>query len=130
MKARQLTKETILDYGVTNKNFPEFRVGDTIEVSQIIKEGEKERVQLFTGDVIAFHRNGVSTTFTVRRIGANGVGVERILPYYSKFISNIKLVKRGKVRRAKLYYVRDLFGRAAKLKEKIQGRLSEAEQAS
>jgi len=119
MKARGLTKETILNYGITERNFPKFRVGDSIEVSQVIKEGDKERIQLFAGDVIAFHRNGAATTFTVRRIGANGVGVERILPYYSKLVSDVKLVKHGKVRRSKLYYLRNLSGRAAKLKERI-----------
>lgn len=120
MKARGLTRETVLDFGTTDRKFPEFRVGDTIEVSQVIKEGEKERIQLYAGDVIAFHRNGASTTFTVRRIGANGIGVERIFPYYSKLVGGIRLVKRGNVRRAKLYYIRELSGRAAKIKERLR----------
>lgn len=119
MKAQTLTKETILDLGTEDRGFPQFRVGDTIEVSQIVKEGSKERIQKFIGDVIADHTNGVSSTFTVRKIGANSIGVERIFPYYSPIIADIKLIRYGKVRRAKLYYVRDLVGKAARIKEKI-----------
>lgn len=119
MKANALTKETILNYGVTDRGFPEFRVGDTIEVSQIIKDGEKERIQLFEGDVITFSRKGISTTFLVRRIGANGVGVERIFPYYAKTVDSIRVVRHGKVRRANLKYVRNRLGKAARLKEKF-----------
>lgn len=119
MKANALTKETILNYGATDRGFPDFRVGDTIEVSQIIKDGEKERIQLFEGDVIQFGRKGISTTFVVRRIGANGVGVERIFPYYAKTIDSIRLVKHGKVRRANLKYLRERLGKSARLKEKF-----------
>ena len=119
MKARGLTKETILNIGLTDKKFPEFKVGDTIEVSQTLKEGDKERVQLFAGDVIAMHKNGVATTFTVRRIGANGVGVEKIFPINSPLIADIRMVRHGKVRRAKLYYLRDRVGRAARVQERI-----------
>jgi large subunit ribosomal protein L19 len=119
MKARVLTKETIKDVGVTDRKFPDFKVGDTIEVAQIVKEGEKERIQKFVGDVIAYHRNGIATTFMIRRIGANSIGVERIFPYYSPIISDIRLVKRGKVRRAKLFYIRDRVGKSARIKEKI-----------
>jgi large subunit ribosomal protein L19 len=120
MKARSLTRETILDFGTQDKKFPEFKVGDTVEVGQVIKEGDKERIQPFKGDVIAIHHNGVSSTFTVRRIGANGVGVERIFPFYSPAVSEITLVKNGKVRRAKLYYLRERVGKAARIQEKIQ----------
>ncbi len=119
MKAAKLTKETILDYGMFDRNFPPFKVGDTIEVFQLIKEGDKERIQMFEGDVIAMHNNGVASTFTVRRIGANGVGVERIFPYYSKAIDNIKLIKHGSVRRAKLNYIRERIGKAARIKENV-----------
>lgn len=119
MKARGLTKETIMDLGVTDRNFPDFVVGDALEVGLVVKEGDKERLQLFSGDVIAFHRNGISTTFTVRKIGANAVGVERILPLYSPLIKTIKIIKKGDVRRAKLFYVRGLVGKAARLKERI-----------
>jgi large subunit ribosomal protein L19 len=124
MKADKLTKETILDYGVESKKYHDFRVGDTVDVFQKVRDGEKERIQLFRGDVIAQRGSGITKTFTVRRIGANGVGVERIFPYYSKNIDSIKLVKRGKVRRAKLNYLRDLIGKAARIKEKIVSKKS------
>ncbi len=119
MKASNFTKETITDIDVSENKHPEFRVGDAVEVGLFIKEGNKERVQNFAGDVIAFHRNGIATTFTVRRIGANGIGVEKIFPYYSPSISAVKVLKRGVVRRAKLFYVRDRVGKAARIKEKI-----------
>jgi large subunit ribosomal protein L19 len=119
MKASVLTKETILDLNTVDRKFPDFRVGDSIEIAQIVKEGSKERLQMFAGDVIAFHNKGISTTFTIRKIGANGIGVERIFPYYSPIIDSIKVLKRGKVRRAKLFYVRKLIGKAARLKERI-----------
>lgn len=119
MKAAGWTKETVLRAGVEGISHTEFRVGDTIEVGYMVKEGNKERIQNFKGDVIAFHRNGISTTFTVRRIGANGIGVERIFPYYSPKISSIQVIKRGVVRRAKLFYVRDRIGKSARIKEKI-----------
>lgn len=119
MKAQELTKETILSYGVEKRNFPAFRVGDTIEVAQIVKDGEKERVQLFQGDVIDIHRNGIASTFTIRKIAANNVGVERILPYHSHFISEIKVIRKGKVRRANLGYLRERVGRAARVEERV-----------
>ena len=119
MKAKVLTRETILDYGITKPNFPAFRVGDTIEVAQLVKDGEKERIQLFQGDVLAMHKNGIASTFTIRKIGANSVGVERIFPFYSKNISEIKIVRKGKVRRAKLNYLKDRTGKAARIKEKV-----------
>ena len=119
MKASFLTKETVLDYGIQDRKFPKFNVGDTIKVAQKVKEGSKERVQMYQGDVIAIHNNGIASTFTVRRIGANGIGVERIFPYYTPMIKAIELVKRGVVRRAKLYYLRDRIGKAAKIQEKV-----------
>ena len=119
MKARSITKETISNIGIHDPKFPDFKIGDNIEVGITISEGSKTRVQIFTGDVIAFHKNGSGTTFTVRRIGANGIGVERILPYYSPIIKSVKITRRGDVRRAKLFYVRDLIGKAARIKEKV-----------
>lgn len=119
MKARGLTKETILSFGLNEISFPSFNVGDTIAVSLRIKEGGKERVQVFQGDVIAMHKNGASSTFTVRKISAHSVAVERILPFYAPIIKSIDVIKRGDVRRAKLYYVRNREGKAARLKEKI-----------
>ncbi len=119
MKPDFLTKETILSLGVKDRNFPEFRVGDTVQVAQKIQEGDKKRIQMFKGDVIAFQKNGISTTFIVRRVGADSVGVEKIFPYYSPMIDDIKVIKRGDIVRAKLYYLRDKIGKAARIKEKI-----------
>ncbi len=99
-----------------NKNLDPFKVGDTVKVHVIIREGNKERIQIFRGDVIAKRRTGVGATFTVRKISF-GVGVEKIFPLHSKMIKKIEVVRRGKVRRAKLYYLRHLKGKAARLKE-------------
>ena len=119
MKAKKLTKETLAKSWIVDRGFPEFNVGDTIAVSQRIKEGDKERIQMFEGDVIARNTHGISSTFTVRKIGANAVPVERIFPDYSPLIESIKVVRRGDVRRAKLYYLRDRVGKAGRVKEKI-----------
>jgi large subunit ribosomal protein L19 len=119
MKALQLTKETVADLGVSERSFPHFSVGDTITVSQIVKEGNKERIQQFEGDVIGMRGAGASRTFTVRRLSANNVYVERIYPFHSPVISDIKVLKHGDVRRAKLYYIRDRIGKAARIKEKV-----------
>jgi large subunit ribosomal protein L19 len=119
MKAIKYTKETIMDIGIFDRKFPEFRVGDAVAVAQKIKEGEKERIQMFEGDVIAFRRHGIATTFTVRRIGANNVPVERVFAYYSPLIESIEFVSRGKVRRAKLFYIRDRIGKAARVKKMV-----------
>lgn len=129
MKARKLTKETIRDLGKTEVSFPAFKAGDTIAVYQRIKEGEKERIQVFEGDVIAVSTNGISSTFTVRKIGAHGIPVERIFPYYSPRIQSIQVIKHGDVRRSKLYYVRDRVGKSARLKEKIRTREQKEQQA-
>jgi len=99
-----------------NKSLDPFKVGDTVKVHVIIREGNKERIQIFRGDVIAKRRKGVGATFTVRKMSF-GVGVERIFPLHSKMIKQIEVVRRGKVRRAKLYYLRQLKGKAARLKE-------------
>lgn len=122
MKASQLTKETINTLGVTDLNYPAFEVGDTIAVSLRIKEGNKERLQVFEGDVIAINKNGASSSFTIRKIGANSVAVERIFPYYTPLIDSIKFIRHGKKRRAKLYYMRDRIGKAARVEEKIMTR--------
>jgi large subunit ribosomal protein L19 len=99
------------------KDFPSFRAGDNVVVSYRIVEGDKERNQDFRGDVIKITGEGATRTFTVRKI-SNGVGVERIFPYTSPNITAIKVLKRGKVRRAKLYYLRDLVGKKARIKER------------
>lgn len=98
-------------------SFPEFKAGDSIVVSYKIIEGTKERIQDFRGDVIQIKGSGAGKTFTVRKI-SNGVGVERIFPFSSPNITEIKLLKKGKVRRAKLFYLRDLVGKKAKIREK------------
>lgn len=100
-----------------SKEIPQFRAGDTVKLGVEIKEGEKKRVQTFEGVVIARSGNGVDSTFTVRKIGANSVGVERIFPLYSESLKAFEVVRRGKVRRAKLHYLRELKGKAARIKE-------------
>ncbi|AGK97348.1 50S ribosomal protein L19 [Clostridium pasteurianum] len=97
-------------------DLPEFNVGDTIKIDVKIKEGEKERIQAFEGTVIKKQNGGLRETFTVRRV-AYGVGVERTFPINAPIIDKIKIVRKGKVRRAKLYYLRDRVGKAAKVKE-------------
>ena len=119
MKASHYTKETIRSIGVSEIDFPDFNIGDTINVSVKIKEGNKERLQAFIGDVIAMKKNGASSTFTVRKLAANSISVERIFPFYSPAIDSISLVRKGSVRRAKLYYLRDRIGKAARIKEKV-----------
>ena len=127
MKATKYTRETIRDIGVEDRKWPAFSIGDTIAVSQRIKEGDKERIQVFEGDVIAMHKKGISSTFTVRKIGANAVAVERIFPMYSPKIDSIKFVRKGDVRRAKLYYIRERDGKAARVTEKIESQKEAAE---
>ena len=97
---------------------PAFEIGDTIRIDVKIREGERERIQAFEGTVIAKHGSGISETFTVRRV-SYGVGVERVFPVHSPNVADIKIVRRGKVRRAKLYYLRDRVGKASKVKERI-----------
>ena len=99
-------------------DLPEFGIGDTVRVHIKIKEGSKERIQIFEGTVIAKKHGGVNETFTVRRI-SYGVGVEKVFPLYSPVIEKVETVRKGKVRRAKLYYLRDRVGKAAKVKEKL-----------
>lgn len=100
------------------EKLPEFNVGDTVKVDVQIKEGNRERIQVFEGTVIAKKGQGIAETFTVRKI-SYGCGVERIFPAHSPSVKDVKVSRRGKVRRAKLYYLRDRVGKAAKVKEKI-----------
>ena len=95
---------------------PKFSIGDTVRVSVNIREGSRERIQNFEGTVIAKSGSGISETFTVRRL-SYGVGVERVFPLHSPNVVDVKVIRRGKVRRAKLYYLRDRVGKAAKVKE-------------
>ncbi len=97
---------------------PEINVGSTVRVHVKIREGERERIQVFEGTVIAKKGSGVSSTFTVRRV-AYGVGVERVFPVHSPNVAKVEVVRNGKVRRSKLYYLRDRVGKSAKVKEKI-----------
>ena len=97
---------------------PVIRVGDTVRIHNKIVEGTKERIQLFEGTVIGKHGGGISETFTVRRI-SYGVGVEKTFPLHSPNVAKVEIVREGKVRRAKLYYLRDRIGKASKVKEKI-----------
>ena len=98
---------------------PEFRVGDTVRVSAKIKEGNRERIQVFEGTVLKKQGTGVRATFTVRKI-SNGVGVEKTWPLHSPNVEKVEIVRKGKVRRAKLYYLRDRVGKAAKVKELVK----------
>lgn len=98
---------------------PQFNIGDTVRIDVNIREGERERIQQFEGTVIARKGSGVSETFTVRRV-SYGVGVERVFPLHSPNVKAVRVVRHGRVRRAKLYYLRDRVGKAAKVKEQIK----------
>ncbi|MEZ5357848.1 MAG: 50S ribosomal protein L19 [Candidatus Zixiibacteriota bacterium] len=100
------------------KDFPTFNAGDTVSVHYKIKEGDKERIQVFTGIVISRRGSGTGKSFTVRKI-SSGVGVERVFPLFSPNIDKIERVSMGRVRRAKLYYLRGLTGKSARIKEKL-----------
>ena len=95
---------------------PVLNIGDTVKVHVRIKEGEKERIQLFEGTIIAKRGGGISESFTVRRV-THGVGVERVFPIHSPNVSKVEIVRMGRVRRSKLYYLRDRLGKAAKVKQ-------------
>ncbi|MGA9173464.1 MAG: 50S ribosomal protein L19 [Thermoactinomyces sp.] len=107
---REITEEQL------KKDIPQFRAGDTLRVHVKVKEGQRERIQVFEGVVIQRRGGGISETFTVRKI-SYGVGVERTFPLHSPRIEKIEVIRRGKVRRAKLYYLRKLRGKAARIKE-------------
>jgi large subunit ribosomal protein L19 len=125
MKAMHYTKETILNLGVTERNFPKFKPGDTIIVTTKVPESttkSKEstkavRNQAFEGIVLAIKHSGIAMTFTVRKI-MDGISIERIFPYYSPNVISIELKEQGDVRRAKLYYLRDRYGKKSEVKRK------------
>ncbi|MGN0592404.1 MAG: 50S ribosomal protein L19 [Ruminococcus sp.] len=98
---------------------PVISIGDTVKVHVKIKEGDKSRIQIFEGTVIAKKHGGISETFTVRRL-SHGCGVERVFPLHSPVVEKVEVIRSGKVRRAKLYYLRDRVGKAAKVKEQIR----------
>ena len=104
--------------GSIKENAPQFAVGDTVRVDVRIREGERERIQAFEGTVIAKRGSGIAETFTVRRV-AYGVRVERVFPLHSPNVEAVKVIRHGKVRRSKLYYLRDRVGKAAKVKEQL-----------
>ncbi|MGC8657518.1 MAG: 50S ribosomal protein L19 [Desulfomonilaceae bacterium] len=108
----QLQKEQI------RMDVPDFRSGDTVKVHVRIVEGNRERIQVFEGVVIGINRNGAGSSFTVRKV-SYGIGVERVFPHDSPLIDKVELVSRGKVRRSKIYYIRKLRGKAARIKEKM-----------
>ncbi len=98
---------------------PQVVIGDTVKVHVNIREGERERIQVFEGTVIAKNGSGIAETFTVRRV-SYGVGVERVFPIHSPIVAKVETVRKGRVRRSKLYYLRDRVGKAAKVKEQIR----------
>jgi large subunit ribosomal protein L19 len=124
MKANTLTKETILNLGVFERHFPNFKAGDTIVVTTNIKEGEKVRQQQFEGTVISMKGTGITKTFCLRKI-IDGIAIERIFPYYSKNIVSVGLKTQGDVRRAKLYYLRGRYGKKGEVKLKKKTRFSD-----
>ena len=131
-KASFYTKETIRNIGMQSRELPTFGIGDVVVVSQLIKEevtgkeaaknknATKERLQAFQGNVIAIHKCGASSTFTVRKIADNSIAVERIFPYFSPLVKDIKVLSKGDVRRAKLYYLRYKVGKAGHVKQLVE----------
>lgn len=128
MRAQGFTKETILKIGLYDRKFPDFSAGDTIEVVTLVKESvsavgkdkqnkNQKRNQSFVGTVLAIKNSGISKTFSVRSI-CEGVSIEKTFPYYSLSIVDVKIISRGSVRRAKLYYLRTRYGKSSEVKKK------------
>ncbi|MEL0010593.1 MAG: 50S ribosomal protein L19 [Bacteroidota bacterium] len=112
-----MDKLKLVEQSLINEDIPAFTAGDTVNVHYRVREGEKERIQQYEGVVLSERGNGPNRTFTVRKMSGS-VGVERIFPFNSPFIAKIEVKKRGKVRRSKLFYLRELRGKAARIKEK------------
>ena len=110
--------QSFIEKNMPEQEAPSVTVGDTVRVHLKVKEGNRERIQVFEGTVIAKKHGGINETFTVRRI-SYGVGVEKVFPLHSPIIQKVETIRKGKVRRAKLYYLRDRVGKAAKVKEKL-----------
>ena len=110
--------QSFIDKNMPEQETPQVTGGDTVRVHLKVKEGNRERIQVFEGTVIAKKHGGINETFTVRRI-SYGVGVEKVFPLHSPIIQKVETIRKGKVRRAKLYYLRDRVGKAAKVKEKL-----------
>jgi large subunit ribosomal protein L19 len=113
-----MNRTDLVDVATLRDDVPDFGPGDTVKVHVRVTEGERTRIQVFEGDVIARRGSGPRETFTVRKISFNSVGVERIFPLHAPIIDKIEVMRKGKVRRAKLYYLRDRVGKKAKIKEK------------
>jgi large subunit ribosomal protein L19 len=122
LEAEQIAKLT------ANKNIPQFSPGDTVKVNYKVKEGDRERIQAYEGVVIARRNAGVNSSFTVRKI-SYGEGVERVFPLFSPRVDSIELIRRGEVRRAKLYYLRDRRGKSARITERTTGHSIESKNA-
>ena len=120
----QIDKEQVAKL-TAGKEFPAFQPGDTVQVNVKVKEGERSRVQAYEGVCIARNGGGLNESFTVRKI-SYGEGVERVFPLYSPNIDSIKVVRKGKVRRAKLYYLRDRRGKSARIAERVEPRVVKA----
>ena len=112
-----MDKLKLVEQSLVADNLPEFIAGDTVNIHYRVKEGEKERIQQYQGVVISMRGSGPNRTFTVRKMSGN-IGVERIFPFNSPFIAQIDVKRRGKVRRAKLFYLRELRGKAARIQER------------
>jgi large subunit ribosomal protein L19 len=112
-----MDKLKLVEQSLINEEVPHFTAGDTVNVHYRVREGEKERIQQYQGIVLSERGSGPNKTFTVRKVTA-GVGIERVFPLNSPFIAQIVVLKKGKVRRSKLFYLRDLQGKAARIKEK------------
>lgn len=124
-----IVREVTLKSIQKNKNIAEFETGDTVGVYVRVREGDKERVQLYKGVVLKMQGKGISRSFTVRKISA-GVGVERTFPFASPSVDRVELVARGKVRRSKLYFLRGLKGKAARLTSELVGLKDEKKEAA
>lgn len=111
--------KSFIEKNMPEKEAPSVTVGDTVRVHLKVKEGNRERIQVFEGTVIAKKHGGINETFTVRRM-SHGVGVERVFPVHSPNVDKVELIRKGRVRRSKLYYLRDRVGKAAKVKEAIR----------
>ena len=122
LEAEQIAKLT------ANKNIPQFSPGDTVKVNYKVKEGDRERIQAYEGVGIARRNAGVNSSFTVRKI-SYGEGVERVFPLFSPRVDSIELIRRGEVRRAKLYYLRDRRGKSARITERTTGHSIESKNA-
>lgn len=125
-----MDKLKLIEQTIVRDDIPDFTSGDTVNVHYRVREGEKERIQQYVGIVINERGNGANKTFTVRKMSGN-IGVERIFPLYSPFIAKIEVKKRGQIRRSKLFYLRKLRGKAARIQDKTQvaDKLKKQEQA-